>query len=216
LGDSLEIAEWLAADVLVTDPPFGRGWKQGANMPSHGRSARSAGHSGIANDKDTSVRDAVLEIWGDRPSVVFGDLMLAPAPGTKQVAVCRMPPDAGSRGAVGGFRRDLIAIYLRGRWPTGIGGRSSVIATAARIQGSDHGLAARSGHPHAKPVDVLEVLIAACPPGVIADPFAGSGSTLIAARNQGRRSIGVELDERFCERAARRLSQGDLFDLEAM
>jgi site-specific DNA-methyltransferase (adenine-specific) len=202
LGDCREVTEWLAADVLVTDPPYGRGWKQGViRSPGHD----SERHEGIASDMDTSARDEVLRRWGDRPAIAFGDLMVAPPIGTRQVLPYRKAPDAGTRGATAGFRRDAEAAYLIGPWPSGLGGRTSFLVTANRCHGH---MVKRYGHPHAKPVDVMETLIAACPPGVIADPFAGSGSTLVAARNLGRQAVGIEIDERYAEKAARRLSQG--------
>jgi DNA methylase len=203
LGDCREVTDWLAADVLVTDPPYGRGWRQGQIGINH------RGHPGIVGDQDTATRDAALGEWGDRLAVVFGDLMLAPPSGNKLTMVFGKPSNAGLRGAMAGFRRDAEAIYLIGPWPTGIGGRSSIVTTGASKYGHG-GPSDRYGHPHAKPVDVMETLISACPPGVIADPFAGAGSTLVAARNLGRRAIGVELEERYAEQAARRLSQGVL------
>lgn len=213
LGDCREITEWLAADVLVTDPPYGRNWRQG--RARRGPTDGDDSHPGIAGDRDTTVRDAALQLWGARLAVAFGDLMLAPPDGTKQTLVYRKAIDAGNKGTFGGFRRDVEAIYLVGPWRAGLNGRSSVLGSSAALQGGSHGLAGRYDHPHAKPVDVMEALIAACPPGVIADPFAGSGSTLVAARNLSRRAIGVELDERYCEIAARRLAQ-DVLDLRAM
>lgn len=210
-GDCREVTAWLEADVLVTDPPYGRAWKQGVT----GTTANAASTTGIANDADTSERDAMLDLWGDRPAVLFGDLMLAPPADTRLTCCYRKPNDAGIRGAMGGVRRDLEAIYLVGRWPSGIGGRSGLFTSGmTRVSGS-HGLVARTGgHPHAKPQDVMCDLIALAP-GTIADPFAGSGSTLVAAKQLGRRAIGVEIDERYCEIAARRLAQDTLFGASA-
>ena len=69
-------------------------------------------------------------------------------------------------------------------------------------------------HPTAKPTALLQALLSVVAPldGIVLDPFAGSGSTLIAQpRRHGRKAIGVELDERYCEIAARRLAQDTLF-----
>jgi site-specific DNA-methyltransferase (adenine-specific) len=49
-------------------------------------------------------------------------------------------------------------------------------------------------------------LVQASPPGMILDPFAGSGTTLVAARAAGRPAIGIEIDKGFCRVAADRLA----------
>ena len=208
-GDCREVLAWLEADVLVMDPPYGRSWRQGVSTRGGRRQVVNASSAGIANDTDTEVRDAVLQLWAGRgPALVFGDLMLPPPAGTKLVGGYLKPADAGLRGTVAGHRRDLEALYWVGDWPDNKGTASSLYRTAAPNVGNPSGIVARSGgHPHAKPLDVLERLILGCPPGVIADPTTGSGSTLLAARNLGRRAIGVELEERYCEVIARRLAQ---------
>lgn len=207
LGDCREITDWLTADVLVTDPPYGIGWSHGAGMKNASGGGRGGKrHPGIAGDTDPTTRDTVLELWGDRPAVVFGDLLKHQPPGAAHVLIYAKSDDAGIHGARGGWRRDAEGIYLIGPWALGIGGRSSVLRSNGRVAGP-RGIGTRAGHPHAKAVDVLEQLIVNCPSGVIADPFAGAGSTLVAARNLGRRAIGVELDERYCETIARRLAQ---------
>ena len=208
-GDCREVTEWLAADVLVTDPPYGRGWSSGGGLSNSLGRGHSKPHDGIANDKDPSARDGALAVWGERLAIVFGDPLVGCPVGTVQALVYAKPPDAGVRGARAGFRRDVEMVYLVGSWPCGIGGRSSILTTR-RLLGGPKGLAASTGHPHVKPLDVLGELLEHCPPGTVADPFAGSGSTLVAAKRLGRKAIGVELDERYCEIAAKRLAQGVL------
>jgi site-specific DNA-methyltransferase (adenine-specific) len=68
-------------------------------------------------------------------------------------------------------------------------------------------------HPTVKPIDLMRYLIRLVNPpgGIVLDPFAGSGTTLLAARLEGAQSIGVELDENHCEIIARRLDDGLAF-----
>lgn len=202
-GDCRDVTAWCRADVLVTDPPYGIGW----TVPAYngGRA-----HAGIANDANTVARDYALTAMRGKCCVVFGSPVLSPPPGTRQVLVWQKPPDAGIFGAIGGWRRDWEAIYLVGPWKAEPAARSGILVTRGGLSKYVNG-----DHPHAKPVALIGALMQACPPGLIADPFAGSGSMLVAAKEQGRTAIGVEIDERYCEIAARRLSQ-DVLDFGAV
>ena len=65
-------------------------------------------------------------------------------------------------------------------------------------------------HPTEKPVELLGHLIEKMGPSSVLDPFAGSGSTLVAAKRFGCKAVGIEIDEAYCEAAAARLAQGVL------
>lgn len=209
-ADCREVVDrWVDCDVLVTDPPYGISWStHGGGRDLRNWSPRQP-KAGIVGDESTAVRDEVLAAWGDGPAIVFGSPLVAPPVDTIQALVWRKPIDAGVVGARFVWRRDVEMIYLLGKWPRVNPNRSSVIESPGGMERY------RNGHPHAKPTPLLEQLIIEAPCGYIADPFAGSGTTLVAAKNLGRRAIGVEADEQWCELAARRLTQDTLFSSEA-
>lgn len=213
LGNCLEITDWVAADVLVTDPPYGVAWVSGKiagsrSVRAAAAKARSAGDLSVIGDETSDIRDAALALWGDRPALVFGSWKVPrPAATVNRLLWYKAKTYPGVRPAPW-FAADE-EIYVLGKGF--IGPPAQNVYVTQRMQGASHGLAAEIGHPTPKPVGLMESLIAKCPPGLIADPFAGSGSTLVAAKALGRHAIGVELDERWCEIAARRVSQ-DVLD----
>lgn len=68
-----------------------------------------------------------------------------------------------------------------------------------------------NGHPAEKPVEAMKWLITTSGGRCLCDPFMGSGTALVAAKNLGLSAIGIEIEERYCEIAAKRLAQG-VFD----
>lgn len=201
-GDCREVTEWLAADVLVTDPPYGIDYRSNSRRHSLARS--------IAGDKDTAVRDAILVGWSDRAALVFGTWKIARPIGTRALLVWDTKGALGMGDLEIPWKPAHQEIYVLGKGFTGR--RDSDVLTVAPVQSLGYN---GRQHPHEKPVDLMLRLIDKCPPGVVADPFAGSGSTLVAAKQLGRKAIGVEIEERYCEIAARRLAQDVLtFDTE--
>ena len=197
-GDARECLDWLAADVLVTDPPYGLG---GALSMSGWTSARRFGRQ--TWDDDLRARDDVLGLWGaEKPYAVFGSpRRLSDAPRHREIPLIW---DKGDMVAMGDtsfpWRATYELIYVGGApWH---GHRGPAVLRVPHHSG----VASAIGHPSAKPVTLLKLLIGKSE-GAVADPFMGSGTTLVAAKDLGRRAIGIEIEERYCEIAATRCSQ---------
>ena len=204
LGDCREIPEWLAADVLVTDPPYGIGYASGWD-------SRAFGDGAVAHDDTTEARDAALTMWGDRPAIVFASFKCTPYGKPHHMPLIFDKGDVVGMGDLSWPWKpsyELAWVYGKG-W---VGPRSPAVMRHRVLPGN---FTARD-HPTEKPVGLMEDVIRHAPPGVIADPFAGGGSSLIAARNLGRPAIGVEIEEEYAETIAKRLDQGVLDFAEAL
>ena len=206
-GDALEEVAWLSADVLVSDVPYGIDYNSG--------SRRTTLAASIPGDKDTTARDTVVDWWRNRhgvdaPAIIFGTWRIPRPAGTRALLIWDTKGALGMGDLSIPWKPSHQEMYVLG---TGFSGRrDSDVITCAPVQSM--GTNGRV-HPHQKPVALMEALIEKCPSGTIADPFAGSGSTLIAARNLGRKAIGVELEEAYCELIVKRLSQ-QAFDFTAL
>jgi site-specific DNA-methyltransferase (adenine-specific) len=195
-GDCREIEAWLSADVLVTDPPYGYAYSSGKDGKFKGCQ--------IANDDSLEVRDAVLAQWGNRPFIVFGSWKRQQPMNAHTALVWDKGMAAGMGNLSIPWKPNWDLIFVGGN---GFSGRRDSGVISGHIVVTWSGRDGSRVHPNEKPCALLRDLIAKCPPGIIADPFMGSGSTLRAAKDLNRKAIGIEVDERYCEIAARRLAQ---------
>jgi hypothetical protein len=201
-GDCREVTGWLAADVLIMDPPYGTQFS--AENPGGGYGRRQNAGPGpegfvIANDGTVETRDEALSMWQTRgPALVFGSPRMPDPPGEWADRLVWDKKRPGMNGGPWRYRHE--SIYVTAGFLRADNAAVSIIEAWPD----------QTDHIHAKPLALMLRLVAAAPPGVIADPFAGSGSTLVAAKQLGRTVVGVELEERYCELIAKRLAQDSL------
>ncbi len=195
-GDCRDILPTLGpVDLVLTDPPYGIGYNSG----HEGSLPRS-----ITGDEDTRLRDFILE-WWPGPALVFGTWRKPRPLQTKALLVWDTLGALGMGDLSIPWKPSHQEIYVIG---VGFSGpRTTDVLSFPPVQAS-----AWRGrcHPHEKPVALIRALLDKSPAGLVLDPFMGSGTTLRAAKDLGRKAIGIEIDERYCEIAAKRMSQSVL------
>jgi site-specific DNA-methyltransferase (adenine-specific) len=203
-GDCREILPTLEAgsiDTVITDPPYGIWYKSG---PISRNSISSTGKRfSIEIDGDDEPFDP--SPWLKFPAVAFTGA---------QYFYDRLPPGGSlhcwdKRGDYKPLdQADADMVWISERKVS----RVFHLAWRGLCRHAEHNQ--RIEHPTQKPVALMEWIIELLglePGATILDPYMGSGTTLRAAKDLGRRAIGIEIEERYCEIAARRLEQG-VFD----
>ena len=207
-GDCLFLAPHLRYGVVVTDPPYGIGYN------TDSRRFTRASSPWWKNVDSTLVTNA--------PPVEGDKRAFDPAPWVKCPAVlwganhyASRLPDSG--GWLVWDKRIGAEDMAEKGWPlseaelawTNIRGSVRVFRNlwSGLLRSAEKG---EYYHPTQKPVALMAWTIGFVPNGIILDPFMGSGTTLVAAKRLGRQVIGIEIEERYCEIAAKRLSQGVL------
>ena len=187
-GDCREILPSLSADVLITDPPYGVGkaaWDSAFDVP--------------------------WDLFGIASPVV------AVMPGVCNLLSC--PREFGSLVYRWSFSAHLVNGMTRGH--LGFGNWIPVLVWSqpgvslyqkqSDCRAFAVGCDMKPDHPSPKPLNVMLWFLSRLPGAVTVDPFMGSGTTLVAAKRMGRCAIGIEIEERYCEIAVRRLAQSVMF-----
>lgn len=219
-GDCREVLPTLpteSVDLIATDPPYGIGYATSR------RSRNDKLRTAIANDETL---DVVAEAWPLAMALLSHDRHWYAFASPRKIAIAEsvfsgskhiLAWDKGDRGTVGdlecGFGEAWEAIFY------GMKGRRAINGKRPRtVIRFDWSGTMDPVHPTVKPIEIMERIIhwSTAVDELVLDPFMGSGPTLAAAKRIGRRAIGIEIDERYCEIAAKRLAQGVLFGLEAV
>jgi len=209
-GDCREILPQLElVDLVLTDPP----WGSGLSVDFADRFSVKAGKWWKNTDRKSQARH--IPIVGDNEP--FDPSCLIEIKATKvmwgaQWYASHLPDSGGwwvwdKRNG----KRDVSATD----WPmseaelawTNVGQGVRVFRHTwfGLIRDSERG---QHFHPTQKPVELMLWCIESSKTlGTILDPFMGSGTTLVAAKNLGRKGIGIEIEEKYCEIAAKRLGQ---------
>lgn len=211
-GDCREVLpELWGASLLLTDPPYGISYRSTHNSGWRDRTrvkwCRTENFPGIQGD------DAPLD-----PSHFDGKASLAAIFGGNYCAAALGPsrcwlvwdkrvdttPDNQSDCELIWTNFDLPSRIYRHLWRGIIRAGEENVSLTEKL------------HPHQKPVGLLRWIIrySAVDRGPVLDPYCGSGSSLLAAQREGMSSIGIEIEERYCEIAAKRLSQ-EVFDWQS-
>lgn len=172
-------------DLLLTDPPYG-----------------------IYNNGGKWGKKAEL-VWDRKPAAGIAEMLSV---ATEQVIWGGIYFDLRpSRGWLVWYKRDSV--------PSAADVELAWTSKDMNSRLFDHPIAAtnaeRVGHPTQKPLALMKWCLSLFPDArSVLDPFCGSGTTLVAAKALGRRAVGIEIEERYCEIAAKRLSQ-EVFNFEA-
>jgi site-specific DNA-methyltransferase (adenine-specific) len=174
------------ADVTITDPPYGVGFR------------------GEAWDAEIPEVATKLPSMFDKVAIIVAPTVQWDFPRPRWVACWARP--ASSSHAVGGGFNHWSPILLYGDCAMPVDFKS--------LHAIQHGYGKEGiGHPSPKPEILMRWLVCELSEAgqTVLDPFMGSGTTLRAAKDLGRRAVGIEISEAFCEIAARRMAQEVLF-----